>query len=115
MLSIREARFTVSPTTVYDREDDEPMVPTTASPVAMPMRISRVGGLRRIPVISGSCARSATIASCWASAARQASLAWSSPGREGRRPERHDGVADIFVDDAIMGVDHGGDRAEVAV
>ena len=36
-------------------------------------------------------------------------------GREGRDPERHDGVADIFVDEAVMGVDDLGDRAEIAV
>jgi hypothetical protein len=42
-----------------------------------------LGGLRLIPVISGSCARSAPIASCCANAARQASLAWASPAENG--------------------------------
>ena len=36
-------------------------------------------------------------------------------GRERGDPERHYGVADIFVDDAVMLVDHRRDRAEIAV
>jgi len=38
--------------------------------------------LRLIPVISGSCARSALIASCGSNADRQASLAWASPAEK---------------------------------
>jgi hypothetical protein len=47
---------------------------------------------------------------------RQASVAGVLvAGREGRDPECHDGVADIFVDEAVMGVDHRGDCAKIAV
>jgi hypothetical protein len=36
-------------------------------------------------------------------------------GREWRDPERHHRVADIFVDDTTVLVDHRGDRTEIAV
>jgi hypothetical protein len=36
-------------------------------------------------------------------------------GRERRDPERHDSVADIFVDEAVMRMNNVGDRSEIAV
>lgn len=46
-LSMREARFTVSPMAVYSRRCGAPMSPTTARPVWMPMPMRNGGSPNR--------------------------------------------------------------------
>ena len=92
--SIRNATFTTSPITVYSRRSAEPILPTTTSPVQMPMPRWTSGASRRSPVISGRSRRSVSSATSCACAVRHASIA-CSPGLTWH-PKCHDRVAHEF-------------------
>jgi hypothetical protein len=61
----------------------DPIVPRTTSPVASPIRTAMAGALRRRPRMFGRSWLSRPIASCCASADRQAAAACESPGENG--------------------------------
>ena len=102
--SSREARFTVSPMTVKLIMNSEPMLPTRASPVAMPMRRSHSVGIVRTEQLGQFFAQAAD-ATHHVDGGEAGEACFIGFVGERRSPISHDGVADIFVDDPLLAPD----------
>src|SRR5262245_62948901 len=95
--------------------NSEPMLPTSASPVAMPILRSHSNGMLRTPSSSGRSLRKVGNAIYHVDRGEACRRRLIGRLHERRSPVGHDRVADILVDDAAVIADRFGHGRQIAV